>query len=495
MAHAEPQLEEVTIAGLQRAYRDGSLTAEAVVGAYLSRIERIDRGGPRLNAILAVDAAAAETAAALDRTLADTGELAGPLHGVPVVVKDNILAAGMPTTFGSIAMDGYRSERDATAVARLRAAGAIVLAKTTLPDWASSWFSYSSQSETTRNPFDPGHDPGGSSSGSAAAVSANLAVAALGTDCGGSMRLPASFCGIVAVRTTPGVVPRTGSSWLVRQQDTVGPMTRTVEDAARMLDVLVGWDPADPYSAGATIGPRDRSFAAAAGDRSLAGARLGLLVDALGDEGDPAAAAVNAVVRAAVEQLRAAGATIVEVTIPGLRDHVVKTSMYGDRSKHDLDATLRELGDAPVASMAEIHAAGRYDRRLDLFDGLMEGPDDPESSPDYLARFAARHDFTLALEQALAADRLDGLLLATSQLPAPSLQERDRWTTLTFPTNTLIASQTWTPAATVPAGFTPAGLPVGVEIVGRRFDELRVLRLAGAVEAATRARRAPRLDG
>ncbi|MBB4660698.1 amidase [Conexibacter arvalis] len=495
MASANPQLDEVTIAGLHRGYRDGSLTATAVVREYLSRIERLDRGGPRLNSILAVDAAAEETAAALDRALAERGELSGPLHGVPVVVKDNILAAGMPTTFGSIALDGYRSERDATVVARLRAAGAIVLAKTTLPDWASSWFSYSSQSETTRNPFDPDHDPGGSSSGSGAAISANLATAGLGTDCGGSVRLPASFCGLVGVRTTPGVVPRTGSSWLVKQQDTIGPMTRTVEDAARLLDVLVGWDPGDPYSAAATIGARDRGYLAAVGDRSLVGVRLGLLVDAFGDDGDPARAAVNAVVRAAVDQVVAAGAEIVEVSIPNLMDHIVKTSMYGDRSKHDLDATLRGLGDAPVASMAEIHAAGRYDRRLDLFDNLMDGPDDPEASPEYLARFAARHAFTLAVEQALAGDRLDALLFPTSQLPAPSMEERGDWTTLTFPTNTLIASQTWTPAVTVPGGFTDAGLPVGVELVGRRFDELRVMRVAGAVEAATRARRAPVLGG
>lgn len=493
MASQSPQLDEVTIAGLHRGYRDGSLTAAAVVGEYLSRIERIDRGGPRLNSILAVDAAAAETAAALDRSHAETGELSGPLHGVPIVLKDNILAAGMPTTFGSIAMDGYRSARDATVTARLRAAGAIVLAKTTLPDWASSWFSYSSQSETTRNPFDPNHDPGGSSSGSGAAVSANLATAGLGTDCGGSVRLPASFCGLVGVRTTPGVVPRTGSSWLVQQQDTVGPMTRTVEDAARLLDVLAGFDPADPYSAAATIGGRDRGFLAALGDRSLVGVRLGLLTDALGDDADPARAQVNAVVRAAVEQIRAAGGEVVEVSIDGLLDLIVATSMYGDRSKHDLDMTLRELGDAPVANMAEIHAAGRYDRRLDLFDGLMDGPDDPERSPEYLARFAARHRFTLAVEGVLAANGVDALLFPTAQLPAPSLTERDEWTTLTFPTNTLIASQSWTPAVTVPGGFTDAGLPVGIELVARRYDELRLLRVAGAVEAATRARRAPAL--
>jgi Asp-tRNA(Asn)/Glu-tRNA(Gln) amidotransferase A subunit family amidase len=493
MAAERPQLDEITIAGLQRGYRSGELTAAGVTAEYLDRIERIDRGGPRLNAVVAVNDAAVETARRLDATLAETGAPAGPLHGVPVVVKDNIQTEELPTTFGSIAMEGFRSGRDATAVARLRAAGAIVLAKTTLPDWASSWFSYSSVSETSHNPFDPNHDPGGSSSGSAAAVSANLGAVGLGTDCGGSVRLPCSFCGLVGIRTTPGVVPRTGSSWLVQQQDTLGPLTRTVEDAARLLDVLVGYDPADPYSAGATVGPRQGSFAAAVADRSLVGVRLGLLTSALGSDADAESAAVNAVVRSAVEQIRAAGGTVVEVTIDGLMDHIVATSMYGDRSKHDLDMTLRELDMPPVSSMAEIHAAGRYHPKLDLFDGLMEGPDDPLRSPEYLARFAARHEFTLVVEDLLARNGLDTLLFPTAQVAAPSLEGREQWTTLTFPTNTLIASQTWTPAVTVPGGFTGAGLPVGVELLGRRFDELRVLRVAGAVEAAIGARRAPQL--
>lgn len=494
MAEVPPQLDEITIAGLHRAYRTGELTVVAVVREYLRRIDALDRSGPRLNAVLATNEAALDRAAELDRRWADAGELAGPLHGVPVVVKDNILTADMPTTFGSIAMDGYRPTRDATVIDRLRAAGAIVLAKTTLPDWASSWFSYSSQSETTRNPFAPEHDPGGSSSGSGAAVSANLGAVGLGTDCGGSVRLPASFCGIVGVRTTPGVVPRTGSSWLVKQQDTVGPMTRTVEDAARMLDVLVGYDPGDPYSAAATIGDREGSFLSAVGDRSPVGVRLGLVTNALGSDEDADAAAVNGIVRATVERLRAAGATVVEVEIPDLTDHVVATSMYGDRSKHDLDLTLRELGDAPAASMAEIHGAGRYHQALDLFEGLMEGPDDPEASPEYLARFAARHEFTLAVEALLAGHGLDALVFPTTQVPAPSLEDRAKWTTLTFPTNTLIASQTWTPALTVPGGFTDAGLPVGIEVLGRRFDERRVVRVAGVVEAVTGARRAPALQ-
>ena len=182
----------------------------------------------------------------------------GPLHGVPVVLKDNINTHDMPTAYGSVAMKGYRPPQDATVAHRLRDAGAVIIAKTTLPDWATSWFSYSSLTNETRNPYDTNRDPGGSSSGTGAAVAANLAAVGLGTDCGGSIRLPSSFCNLVGVRSTPGVIPRTGTSYLVIPQDTVGPMTRTVADAAKVYAVIAGFDPADPYSA-ATIatGPGD----------------------------------------------------------------------------------------------------------------------------------------------------------------------------------------------------------------------------------------------
>lgn len=493
MADVRPSVDEITIADLQRAYRAGELTAVAVVREYLRRIERLDRDGPRLNAVLAVDAAAERTAAELDRRLARDGRLVGPLHGVPIVVKDNILTADLPTTFGSIAMDGYRPRRDATAVARLRAAGAIVLAKTTLPDWAASWFSYSSLSGSTRNPYDLARDPGGSSSGTAAAVAANLATAGLGTDCGGSTRLPASFCGLVGLRTTPGVVPRTGSSALVHPQDTVGPMARTVADAARLLDVIAGYDPADPYSAAAVIGARAGAFADAVTDRSLAGVRLGLLAEALGDADDPDGAAVNRVVRAVVDAVRAAGGTVVEVAIPDLRRHLSRSAMYADRARHDIDTTIAELDDPPVASIGEILAAGRHHPRLDFLAQLVDAPDDPGTSPAYLGRFAARHEFTLAVEQTIVEARLDALLYPTTRVPAPTLAGRERWTTFDFPTNTRIASQSWTPAIALPGGFTEDGVPVGVELLAKRYDERHLLRVAAALEAATAARRPPAL--
>jgi amidase len=484
------ELEEATIEGIHGGIRAGELTVTELVRGYLARLET---HGPALNAVVATSEHALARAEELDRAFADSGELAGPLHGLPVALKDNIETVDMPTTFGSVAMEGYRPAEDATVTRRLRDAGAIILVKTTLPDWATSWFSYSSLSNQTRNPYDLDRDPGGSSSGTGAAVAANLCAVGLGTDCGGSIRVPSSFCNLVGVRSTPGVVPRTGTSFLVIPQDTCGPMTRTVTDAARVMDVLAGYDPADPYSAAYTVSRRDQPYAAELAADGLRSARVGLVTNALGADENPEMAAVNAVVRAAVEAIGAAGAEVVEVAIPDLTDHIIKTSMYIDRSKHDIDLFLSQLSDPPVRSLREVYEAGHYHRDLDLMDAIIAGPDQPEEEPDYLRRFAARHEFTIAVTNVMAAGELDLLVYPTVQVPPPTMAGRREWTTLTFPTNTLIAAQTWMPAMTVPAGFTSDGAPVGLELMAKPYDEGALFRCGYAFEQATQHRRAPKL--
>jgi amidase len=492
MSDTALNVEELTIDDIHSAFRDG-VTAADLVRAYLKRIDVLDAGGPSLNAVITTSDAALERAGELDELFARSGRLSGPLHGVPILVKDNINTADLPTTYGSIAMDGFRPSADAPVVQRLREAGAVILGKTTLPDWATSWFSYSSKSELTRNPFDTDRDPGGSSSGSASAVSANLAAAALGTDCGGSVRLPASFCGLVGVRSTPGAVPRTGSSYLVMFQDTIGPMTRTVRDAAKLMDVLVGYDEDDPYSVAALLSRPSDGFEAGLDNASLNGARLGLLKEALGSDDEPDPGAVNAVTRAAVGALEEAGATVVEISIPGLWDYIEQTSMYVDHSKHDIDLFLGLLEDPPVRTLTEVYEKGLYHKSLDLMDAFIGGPDEPSTSLEYLQRYERRQEFTLAVLDAMARNDVSALIFPTAQVPAPTLAGREDWTTLTFPTNTLIASQTWLPAVTVPGGFTETGLPVGLELVGQPYDEAGVLRLAHAFEAITHHRRAPEL--
>ena len=209
------ELEEATIGSVHQAIEAGSLSCDELVAGYLERIERIDRAGPSLNSIVTLNDSAADQARALDAQFAREGRLSGPLHGVPVVVKDQAETEGIETCFGSIAMDGYLPARDATSISRLRQAGAIILAKTTMPDFATSWFAYSSKSGSTRNPYALDYDPGGSSSGTGAAVAANLGLVGLGEDTGGSIRLPASFDNLVGLKVTPGLISRSGMSPLV----------------------------------------------------------------------------------------------------------------------------------------------------------------------------------------------------------------------------------------------------------------------------------------
>ena len=483
------QVQEATIDGIHAAMRSGEVSSRELVEAYLARIEELDRGGPALNSVLTVDEGALERAAELDRSLDETGEPTGPLHGIPVVVKDCVETAGLTTTFGSVAMRDHVPAQDAVTVRKLREAGAVVLAKTTLPDWATSWFSFSSMSEETKNPYALDHDPGGSSAGTGAAVAANLATVGIGTDCGGSIRLPSSFCNLVGVRSTPGVVPRTGSSYLVIFQDTIGPMTRTVADAATVFDALAGYDASDPYTAAYVVARPPRSYREQLDADALRGARLGFVTNALGPDDDPAYRAVNDVARAAADAMRGAGAEVVEVEIPDLAHHIEATSQYVARTKHDINEFLSTR--RPGLTLPEIVERGEYHPQLDLIDAVMAGPDQPEDDPEYFRRFAAREAFSRATVNVMAQHGLAALVYPTSQLPAPSMAGRADWTTLTFPTNTLIASQTWSPAMSVPAGFTPDGLPVGMEFVAVPYDEPTVFRLGYAFEQATQHRRAP----
>jgi amidase len=486
-------VEEATIDEIHRAMLEGELTARALAESYLERIEDVDRAGPKLNSVLGVNERARDRAGELDEVLSRTGELSGPLHGIPVLVKDCIETSEIETTFGSEAIVDYRPARDAVVVRKLREAGAIVLAKTSLPDFATSWFSFSSVSGDTRNPYAPDHDPGGSSAGTGAAVAANLGAVGIGTDCGGSIRLPSSFDNLVGVRSTPGVVPRTGSSYLVIFQDTIGPMTRTVADAATVFDAIVGYESSDPYTAAYVVARAPRSYRECLDAGALGDATVGLVTNALGSDEDEGSAAVNRVVRAAIESMRGAGATVVEVQIPDLMRHIEATSQYVARTRHDINEFLSARSELGGKSLDAIYEARQYHPELDLIEAVMQGPEQPEDDPDYFRRIEAREAFTRSVVNVMAADGLDALVYPSVQVPPPSLEGRRRWTTLTFPTNTLIASQTWMPAMSVPAGFTDEGLPVGLELVAKPYDEPTMFRLGYAFEQATRHRRAPQL--
>ena len=428
-------IEEATIARIHAAYRMGHLTARELVEGYLERIETYDKQGPSINSIVNISAQARERADELDKYLTRTGRLSGRLHGIPVAVKDCIETADMPTTFGSVAFKDYVPDEDATVVTRLKDAGAIILAKTTLPDFATSWWSCSSVSGETRNPYALDYDSGGSSSGSGAAVAANFVTAALGADCGGSVRLPASHCCLVGVRTTPGLVSLKGVSPFVHLQDTVGPMTKTVRDAAEMLDALVGCDP-NPTRAACGVAGASESYAASLSPGGLRGARIGLLTDALGSGEDDLCSAVNDVVMSAVGAIRQAGAQVIEVEIPELAQRIADTSLDVTCFRGELDAFLADRPRAPVRTLEEIHESRQYHPLLDLLEMYAAGPEKPEDDPDYPRRLAARDVFSQALANLLGVHQLDALVFPDVQVPPPSREmiNARRWTSLTFPT-------------------------------------------------------------
>ncbi len=487
------RLQEATIDDIHSAFRSSGLTCRELVELYLARIEAYDRSGPELNAILTVNPKVLEEAEDLDRAFGQDGELVGPLHGIPVLVKDQAETAGIRTTFGSVAFEGYVPEEDATAVKRLKEAGALILAKTNLPDFATSWFAYSSAGGETKNPYALDRDPGGSSSGTGAAVAANLGAVGIGEDTGGSIRVPASFDNLVGVRVTTGLISRKGLSPLVVFQDTAGPMTRSVKDAAILLDALVGYDPADPFTATATLARDAGRYAEGLSEVSLGGARIGVLRGAFGPEDDPDSGEVNRVVGEAIEAMRGAGAEIVDpVEVPGLQRYIEVTSLYLSQSRYDIDGFLATMPGSHTVS--ELYDTKRFHPRLDLFTAIAEeAPEHPEEDPNYHKGLAAREEFRRAILNVMAFQNLDAILFPNSQVLPPTREELDdwKWTVLTFPTNALIAAQADLPSVSLPAGFSEGGVPVGFELVGKPYGEAGLLGLAHAYERAASPRKSP----
>lgn len=491
---APSRFAELTIDRFHRMLRDGEATSGELTAWYLRRIDELDRDGPRIGALVTVNPAALADAQEADAHFARTGELLGPLHGVPVVVKDQAETAGIPTAFGCSLFADYVPERDATVIARLRAAGAVVLGKTAMCDFAAGWFSFSSRTGFTRNPYDLERETGGSSAGTAAAVAADLALVGVGEDTGGSIRLPASFTNLFGLRPTTGLVSRTGFSPLVHFQDTPGPIARTVADAAALLDVIAGWDPQDEFTALAAGHPHTGAFATGLDTRDLSSFRVGVLEDAFGT--GPESAGTTAVVRAALDRLRAEGCEVVDgLELGALREWVTGTSLYTTQSKQDLAAFLADRPTAPVGTWDEIVAAGAFHPLTDLVVDIAAGPEDPLDDPDYLPRRLRQEDLRRRLSALMAAAGVDVLVYPTVQVPAPTRDDlaAKRWTALTFPTNTVLASQSSLPAASVPVGFTDDGLPVGLEVVGPVMSERLLLRFARAWERAVSPRRAPQL--
>jgi Asp-tRNA(Asn)/Glu-tRNA(Gln) amidotransferase A subunit family amidase len=415
---------------------------------------------------------------------------------VAVLVKDQAQTEGIRTTFGSEAFAEYIPDRNARIVDRLEAAGAIILAKTNLPDFAAGFVGYSSVGGQTRNPYDRSRDSGGSSAGTGAGIAANLGLVGIGEDTGGSIRVPASFCNLVGMRVTTGLISRTGMSPLVAEQDTPGPMCRTVDDLARLLDVLVGFDPSDEATAVHTEWSTDESFVDAIDETALDGARIGVLRAAFGDGDADRVTAVTETIEGALDELEATGATLVDpVEIDGLEQFLDETSLYGLVAKRDLNAFFEGLADSPVDSFEEIYDGGTYHEALEHIETIAAAPEDPTVDREYWWRLARQTAFRRRIEYTLAEHELDALAFPDVQVVPPVAEgyHTGEITRADVPTNTFIASQSGCPAISMPAGFTDDGLPVGIELLGAPLSDRRLVALASAYEAATDLRRPPEI--
>jgi amidase len=472
-----------TVAALRQALSSGSLTSAALTAFYLDRIERLN---PGLRAVITVSPDAADQAAASDAARAG-GAARGPLEGIPVLIKDNIAAAGLPATAGSPALAGAESG-DAFLVARLRAAGAVIAGKANLSEWAnirsplssSGWSTLGGQ---TVNPHGAGRNPSGSSSGSAAAVAAGLAPLAVGTETDGSIVSPSSACGVVGLKPTVGLVSRAGIVPISAVQDTAGPMTRCVADAAALLGAMAGPDPADGATAGAAGGPADYTRFLDPG--ALAGARLGIWRGGCKAAG-PATAAV---LDAAAARLRSCGAEIVDpVELAGL-DQAGEPEIAAllHEFKHDLNAYLAGLpGEHPktLAELIEFNAAhaGRVLAVFgqELFERAEATSGDLGDAGYLAARGEARRLAHAALDGALAGHRLDAVVSLSggpARLIDHVLGDLHEFSTAGP------AAVCGYPSISVPAGQV-GGLPVGLLLAGPAWSEPRLLALAFAFEQA-----------
>ena len=471
---------ERSITELAAALDAGTVTSRELVAGYLARVDAYDRRGPALNAMVVINPNAAAAADALDAERA-AGQVRGPLHGIPVVVKDNYDTADMPTSAGAIGLAISVPPDDATQVRRLREAGAIILGKTNMHELARGITTVSSLTGQTRNPYDPARNPGGSSGGTGAAVAASFGAVGMGSDTCGSIRIPSAHHALVGLRGTRGLASGDGIVPLSTTQDIGGPLARSVEDLAITLDATVGPDPADAVT-GRSEGRIPVSFRDALDAGGLLGARLAVLDELLGDSG--AERPVSTVIEAGAEAMAAAGAEIVDVGETDLRSFLEDASVIGLEFRRDFDAYLAATPDAPVRTLAELVELGLYH---EIIAGGLRTSLEVETldTDDYRERLARRDAARAAVEALLDEHDLTALIY-------PTIRQTARPVGLAQPgSNCALSAISGLPAITVPAGYAADGMPVGLEMIGREFAESDLIRLAYAFEQATGHRRPP----
>ncbi|OLB36686.1 MAG: amidase [Ktedonobacter sp. 13_2_20CM_53_11] len=493
------QLEEITITELQVAMARGELNARELAEMYIERIHALDQQGPTLQSMLELNPAALEIAEKLDEERRDHGPR-GPLHGIPILLKDNIATAdAMQTTAGSLALVGSRPPRDAFVVQKLRQAGAIILGKTNLSEWANfrsnaSSSGWSGRGGQGRNPYVLDRTPCGSSSGSAAAIAANLATVSLGTETDGSILCPASSNGVVGIKPTVGLTSRAGVIPISHNQDTVGPFARSVADAAALLGALTGIDPRDSATHGSE-GKFHTDYTQFLDPNGLRGARIGIARQVYFGYSTKA----DAIAISAIKQLRELGAEIIDPadipTAEQMSNFKAELTVLLHEFKVNLNAYLAELTCTPLRSLADIiefnnaHAG----EELSYFGQeilLMAQETGSLSNPDYLSALEENHRLSRkeGIDAVMDTYKLDALVMPTTSPPwRIDLVNGDH----EMGSSSQPAALAGYPAISVPAGYV-FDLPVGITFMGRAFSEPTLIKLAYAFEQATKVRHSPR---
>ena len=482
---------EATIEDIHSAYKAGQLTSRQLVQMYLDRIEAYDKKGPAINAIITVNSKAFEEADRLDAAFKASG-FVGSLHGIPVIMKDQADAKGMPTTLGSLLFKNYYPDRDAFVVEKLKKAGAIILGKATLGELGGG-DTHGSLFGSTRNPYALDRTVGGSSGGSAASVSANFSTVAVGQEGLASIRRPSTWNSIAGMRPTAGLVSRGGvyGGW-PEINGSLGPMARTVRDLAALLDVMVGYDPEDPLTARG-VGQVPGSYTKFLDKNALKGARIGILRESMGLGSEPDSEdfkKIAAVFDKAVAELKAAGAEIVDpIVIPKLKELLAKRAGSPSGGEESFRAYFGRSANRPFKSREEAT------RSPDFAKVVHRSQDRFKRSPDATRHYEsllAQDELMTNLLTVMADNRLDAIVhkavehqptLIRDGINPPYVDQKGA-----PHLNTFLA---FVPSIVVPAGFTRDNLPAGITFLGRPYDDGTMIKLAYSYEQATRHRRPP----
>lgn len=482
-------VEETTIAAIHAALASARVTCVQLTQSYLKRIEAYDDKGPALNALIAINPNALEAAAQMDRLYSSNRSAVRPLHCIPVVLKDNYDTADMPTSGGSLSLAQSVPLQDAFVVKKLRDAGALILAKANMTELALGGSSLSSLGGQTRNPYDLTRTPGGSSGGTGASIAANFGVIGTGSDTGQSIRSPASAQSLVGIRPTRGLVSRRGVIPASTTQDEAGPITRTVEDAARALDVMAGYDSGDPITA-FSLGKIPPTYVAFLDRNGLKGSRIGVLTDFFGS--DSVHQEVNAVVENAIKKMTDAGATMPRIKIANLGELTPEIQLTEFEFKDAFNKYLANLGPrAPVKTLEEFITGGRFHNSIKGSLQAYQRVADGLNSPQYKERLLRRNALRQAVMSVMAENRLDAILYPhQKRLVVPIGEEQvDR--------NGVLSNSTGFPAITFSGGFSvatkaaPLGVPIGIELLGPEWSEPILIKLAYAFEQSAKIRKPP----